>query len=39
MELKPRLPLVESPVGIEDKLSPHQVERPDSKKRRTDELE
>jgi hypothetical protein len=35
MELKPRLPLVESP---EDTLSPHQ-ERSDSKKRRTDELE
>jgi len=39
MELKPLLPFVESPVEIEDKFSPHQVERPDSKKQRTDELE
>jgi len=39
MELKPLLPFVESPVEIEDKFGPHKVERPDSKKQRTDELE
>ena len=39
MDLKPLLPLVASPVEIEDEFSPHQVERPDSKKQHTDELE